>query len=272
MAYRLHYAIKYDIKKYQEVLIVKNLKLVISFMMLGLILAATSAMAGTVKTGAGYGPYQTGVGGEFTLEAISADMLLVLGNGYVDGLTMNVPNTATNSFQTFCLEHNEYIYTNSTYNVTISDSAKNGGVGGATNNADPISAGTAWLYRAFATGSLTIYDYTNPGRSTPFGGLSAAAGELQNAIWMLEDEITWNDNNRFIDFMLDSGWTKDALKTNDNGALGVGVLNMTNTRYGNCQDQLVLTAPVPEPTALLLLGIGMFGVAIGVRRLHKVQA
>jgi hypothetical protein len=248
----------------------KAFRLATSFLVLGFMLAAGPAMAGQVKTGTGYGPYQTGSGGEFTLEALSADMLLVLNNGYVDGKTMNLPNTAANTFQTFCLEYNEYIYTNMTYDVTISNSAKDGGLGGATNYADPISAGTTWLYRAFATGSLSIYDYTNPGRSTSSGGLSASAGELQNAIWMLEDEITWNTSNRFIDLMLNSGWSKDTLKANDIGAYGVGVLNMSNARYGNCQDQLVLTA-VPEPSALLLIGTCLVCVAIAVRR-FRVQA
>jgi hypothetical protein len=237
----------------------KIFRLVTSFLILGIILVAVPAIAGQVKTGSSYGLYQTGQGGEFTLQTLSDDMLQVLQNGYV-GIT-----STANTFQTFCLEHNEYIYTNTTYDVTISNSAKNGGLGGATNGADQISAGTAWLYRSFATGSLSGYSYADT------AARKTSAGQLQNAFWMLEDEITWDNSNKFIKAMMEDGWSKDTLKANDSGAYGVGVLNMYNTQYGNCQDQLVLTA-VPEPTALLLLGFSLVGVAIGVRKLHKIQA
>jgi hypothetical protein len=252
-------------KRPKEGSIMKIFRLVTSFLILGIILVAVPAIAGQVKTGSSYGLYQTGQGGEFTLQTLSDDMLQVLQNGYV-GIT-----STANTFQTFCLEHNEYIYTNTTYDVTISNSAKNGGLGGATNGADPISAGTAWLYRSFATGSLSGYNYTDT------AARKTSAGLLQNTFWWLEGEgLGYNSNNPFMSAVVaefgevnGNGWS--AAMNDANGKYGVGVVNMTLVGGGRAQDQLVLTA-VPEPSALLFLGITLVGVAIAVRRFNKVQA
>ena len=244
---------------------VRYIKFALIALALIFVSVGTSAIAEQVKTigGSGYGPYQTGIGGEFTLQ-VSSDLLWVLDAGYVSGVTKNVVNT-TNTFQTFCIEKNEYISPNTTYDVGISGSAKNGGIGGAVNNEDPVSVGTAWLYSQFAKGNLAGYDYTNPGRSD---SATASAAQLQNAIWMLENETGYDPSNSFIQLMLTTNnWTKDYAFSDANGAYGVEALNMGVGK----QDQLVMTS-VPEPSFILFLGIAMVGIAIGAGWLHKVDA
>lgn len=253
----------------------RNLRYATACLILGLILVAVPAMSynGQVKTvgGSGYGPYQTGLGGEFTLGVLSPDLLWILDNGYVPGLSKNVAGI-TNSFQTFCLEGSEHIYSNTTYNVVLSDKAIYGGVGAS---GDPISLGTAWLYRLFATGGLDSYgyDYTNPGRSSSAGGLPASAGELQDAIWWLEGEqgIVYTAANSFMLAVVNEFGSELAAKKDASGAYGVGVLNMYSLDGNRRQDQLVLTAAVPEPPVLLLLGICLAGLAMAAGTLNKVR-
>ena len=55
-----------------------------------------------------------------------------------------------NPFNSFCLEVNEHIYIGGVYNWTQSNSAIKGGTG----SSDPISKGTAFLFRAYALGGL----------------------------------------------------------------------------------------------------------------------
>lgn len=123
----------------------------------------------------GYGPYQTGDGGEFTLQ-VSSDLSWILSNNYVESLTKDVAGI-TNSFQTFCVETTEYINSNTTYNVTISNSIISGGAG--ASNLKYVSLGTASLCSQFATGGLAKYGYI-------YNSGGAQTANLQNAIWMLE--------------------------------------------------------------------------------------
>lgn len=181
------------------------------------------------------------------------------GVGPTGGGVFNIYNNDQGvTFQSFCLERNEYISIGGTYTVAgISNSAMMGGVSGATDGADPLSGKTAWLYYNFTTGTLPGY----PSISYSQQGL------LQNAIWMFEGELLpgnsgYDLNNVFYKLALAQGWA--------DGYIGdVRVLNLVSLSPGGlkgpAQDQLIVT---PEPLSLLLLGLGLMGVA-GVRRKIK---
>ncbi|MBN2019230.1 MAG: PEP-CTERM sorting domain-containing protein [Sedimentisphaerales bacterium] len=201
----------------------KSFIIIISF---GII--ACPLMAGPTVTMTRQSGYYSGVGGEFT--AIPSGV-----PGLIDGATV----------QTFCLEYNEYIYLNHTYDVVINNKAINGGVG---SSGDPLDPKTAFLYDAFIDGGLAALGYNY----TPGAGRSASAGALQNVIWFIEGERgkNWVDGDnslqdKFYQAALGCGWT-------DIGS--VRIINLyQNGRL--CQDQLVQIV-VPAPGAVLMVGIG----------------
>jgi len=204
-----------------------------------------SAIADTIKSGENWGPYQSGNGGEFTLYPSSGALVKT---SYFSDQTKNFDNGSFSSgtFQTFCLEAGELIYPQKTYTAFVSRNAINGGVG---PQGDPISIGTAYLYSQFAAGTLEDYSYEEAGRK-----VSAAA--LQNAIWWLEGE--GGSRNLFVlyaETMLSLDDT--AVKADANGAYNVMVLNLY-LNGSKAQDMLTV---VPEPITLMLLGIGLVGVA-----------
>ncbi|MEN6350194.1 MAG: VPLPA-CTERM sorting domain-containing protein [Syntrophomonas sp.] len=217
---------------------------------------AQSALAYQVTTtgGGGFGIYQYLSGGEFTLQ-VDNDLLPVL--NYYSPLTSNQGNTR-NTFQSFCLELTEDIEPNTTYNAAISNAAVAGGVGGATNGVDPISLGTAWLYSAFAKGTLAGYDFAGT-----IAERKASAFDLQYAIWWLEDEKAYDASNIFIQAAIAMFSDAATAKADSNGAYNVMALNLTDVATGDLrQDQLVV---VPIPSAIWLLGTAFMGL-IGVRR------
>jgi len=226
--------------------------------MAALVLAsAQAAMAGyTVYTG-DYGPYQSGSGGEFTLEAGGSPTSLSWVLGYYTANTKGYSNgSSLNTFQTFCIETNEFTGKYTTFDADLSSAAKAGGVGGGSP--DPISKGTAYLYSQFAAGTLkdtalNLYDY--------LGTRTGDAAALQNAIWMLENEIGWNAGNKYIAKVLTIFGNQAGAQADSGGLYGVKALNLTlNGAYK--QDMLVVT---PIPGAVWLLGSGLLGL-LGFKR------
>ncbi len=234
------------------------------------ILIACSVMSGSVFAVPTVQLYQDkdnfsyGNGGEF--KALTS---VDFSGNYVDGVTSLSPPTGT--FQTFCIEYSEHFSPGVEYDYVLNDRAVYGSEG---PGGDIISKGTAWLYYNFAKGTLLNYEYSLGTDRVN------AAGELQLALWVLEDESSvpssWGDsswwgvssgayNNQFLEMVsqeFDSGSGLINAKS-DYGGSTVRVMNLYKKGYaGNAdyrkQDQLVI---VPAPGAILLgsIGIGLVG-------------
>ena len=187
-------------------------------------------------------PFSAGNGGEFKISPLT-------GFAGVTGLPADL---SADTFQTFCLEENELYRPGDVYDFVINTGAVQGGVAGQDppgSGFDPLDARTAYLYFNFRLGTLAGYDYG--------AGRQASAGDLQQAIWFIENE--GGTNNFFVALAqaaIDSGaWS---------GLGPVRVLNLSNGEFPNAQDQLTLIDTVPTPGAATLAVLA--GVVAGRRR------
>lgn len=203
--------------------------------------------------------YYSGQGGEFTVYSYTG----IIDNDAYAAAVKNI-GSPDPTFQTFCLELNEYADTNPMH-YTVNSSAVAGGVGGP--KPDPISVGTAWLYKQFVSGTLTGY----------FSGTrSVQAGLLQNAIWMLEDELLTTDPRYDLTnpYWLLAGAAAGKADA-DQGYLDIYVLNNwvygTDQRIVKKQDFLWADyVPTPDGGAtLMLLGGALFGLGALRRKVGR---
>jgi hypothetical protein len=213
----------------------------------------------------GYGPYQTGVGGEFTFRMSAADSGLL--SGYSTTSSRQTANFVSGcSFQTFCVEGPEYIYANATYTAELGHITQYGNVA--------LTRGAAWLYSQFAQGCLAGYNYT--------GDRHLTAGLLQNAIWafMGQEGLNFDWTNPF-EAAARAAIGEAALDSEAAvGEGGVYVLSLWSEgpdgRRNPAQDQLIyapnvnanLTGVPDGGTTAMLLGMGFSAVAV-IRRIRR---
>jgi hypothetical protein len=199
--------------------------------------------------------YQNGVGGEFN--AVSTP-------------SGGSPNLG--SFATFCIESSEFISDPPsgpyTYTINTGAVAGDGGADATDPNTglpmDNISIGTAWLYSQFSAGTLTL----DTGSGSYFDANRLAnAGELQDAIWYLEDEEGGQNNGYVALAETALGETLPQIEADSNGAYGVVALNLFNSNGDLAQDQL---AVVPEPATVSCFLLGLSGLAYA-RRLRNAE-
>jgi hypothetical protein len=197
---------------------------------------AAPAVAGLIRLDTT--PFSAGSGGEFKATPLS---------GFV-GLTGLPSDLSSDTFQTFCLERSENFSPGSNLTAVINDRAVQGGTG----TSDPLDPRTAFLYTRFREGTLAGYLYG--------AGRQGAAGQLQNAIWFLENELP----------SVDAGSLAEALVNLANAAVAPGgewegmglgdvrVLNLNRSSGERAQDQLTL---IPTPGAAALVGLGVLCAA-----------
>ncbi len=181
-----------------------------------------------------------------------------VGFGSVGGLGEH--GAAAGSYLTFCLELNEPVGVGPVYDGVLNTGAIQGGIGGSP---DPLDARTAFLYTAFLKGTLDDkLDAFNGGNFNY--ETSRAGAALQQAIWVIEEEIGSIGILGLASQLLDL-----ADDATDGGGewdgMGIGNIRVVNMSENGLkkQDQLIMI-PLPMPVLLGVIGLG--GVLLMTRR------
>jgi hypothetical protein len=217
-------------------------------------------------------PYQYGSGGAVFARIIDDDP-----DG--DGLTIG-PYTVPNGFEftTFCVEDAEHVVGGwgtyfgvvNTAAVTGTTVPNTGGYDGGnpiygdplgqSTWGDPLSEEVAYLYTQYATGVLSHFDY---GDTTEHRN---DAGDLQLAIWKLEQETTVWLSGEALE------WYDEAIAAVSSDAWsGIGNVRVLNlyTYYNTSTDtvselrqDILIFVPVPAAGLLGILGLGVAGIKL----------
>lgn len=221
------------------------------------------ALTLTLQGGYGYGPYQTGVGGEFTF-GISDPSLVSSYSSY----SMNQAGPGT-SFQSFCVEGAENIYAYQSYTADFNTRTRYTDVA--------LTRGAAYLYSQFAQGTLAGYKFNGT-----LAQRQNSANLLQRAIWMLMgNQEGLNASNIGANIFIDAVKTVFGSLAGANAAAATGednvyVLNLWDANGRAAQDQLIYTTGVIPNTitpdggiTVMLLGMGLTAVGFVSRKIRK---
>ena len=170
------------------------------------------------------------------------------------------PSVSFTPFSSFCLERDEYIDIGDASELehdyfiwNISKEAIAGGVN--TDEGDPLDPKTAYLYNNYLTGAYSGYADQNQMKN-----------ELQWAIWYIEEEVTFFKYTGAKDFYTEA---KNAVLSGAWSGLGnIRVLNIGRHSIEDLYRQDMLVA-VPEPTTILLSGLGLLGMGALLRRKYN---
>lgn len=235
---------------------------------------AGSASAATVRLFDSYGSIG---GGEFGVKFWNSTTL-PSSSLVTDG--QNKP-VNTYRFATFCLEKDEFIGFNKSYDASISTQALGGG--NNTDTGDTIDPRTAFLFTRFSTknwsGFALPYDYAAGNSRTD------SANGLQKAFWFLENELLYKSGFSYdstddataqavlgVNSLAYKLWKFADTAVRSGNWTGLGNVRVMNLRewindggngyWRGDQSQLILVTPSPDAGLLGLLGL----VAIGSRR------
>lgn len=226
-------------------------------------LACSSAFANSVTLDVSvYGDLNGYGGGEFTAFNTGLSTSSYAASALIGG-----------GFETFCMAYNEEFVPGNwggpNYNFTLGNAVL------SNTGAAPeyLTAGTAWLYSQFASGTLQDYDYSTGSSSTR----ATTAQELQYALWWLQQSPgspTPPAGDPFVTEVLAQfgGSSAAAMAAaNASNSDGVSIMVLTNSDGSYAQPQLYYNVP-DNGLTVALLGIALVGLFLFKRKTATKQS
>lgn len=237
-------------------------------MTFGVVAAAEAGTVTVVRDTGANGFSGAGGAGEFGVSAIS---------GYVAPPQGAGVQVAGYVFQSFCLEKNEDVDSNTQYFYETATGAINGGITGG--NPDPLNDATAWLYQQFWKGTLSWTDSSNVVHYYDYTlgtNRKNSASALQRAIWAIEGELTVNQLSGAARDIYDTAIAAAGTGTGNIGNVRVmNLYTLTTNQAGDVvrteiQSQLIM-APLPSAAFLGLGLMSAVGAVGAIRRRRRSE-